>query len=361
MKICILMGSPRLRGHTAALVKPLISELNNMNNEIISFNLPSKKINSCKECFKCQRVSDRPGCVIKDDMEEIYDKILSSDCIVFATPIFTWYSTPSIKVLLDRLFCCSKKYSNQPERLLLQGKSAALITTCGYNPSEGSDLMEIGLKRFCDYAGLNFKGHLSIQDKKGMSDFICDTAVGQVKDFAHMIIKMPSGKLDREELLKGISIRNYLKPGDVGYLIYLHGWIYAKECGYNHNFEGYVCKTFYDFFENYSSDKDRIWFAEIKGKIIGAIAILGHSAIKAQLRWFIIHPDYRGRGVGRKLFDEAMCYCRKMNFKKIFLATTQDQKTAVNMYINEGFKKVSQTENEAWGKPLTEEIYELLL
>lgn len=53
-------------------------------------------------------------------------------------------------------------------------------------------------------------------------------------------------------------------------------------------FEGYVCKTFHDFFERYISEKDRFWFAEVNGKMIGAIAIVGHSAQKAQLRWFII-------------------------------------------------------------------------
>ncbi|WP_249902327.1 hypothetical protein [Paenibacillus sp. PK3_47] len=58
---------------------------------------------------------------------------------------------------------------------------------------------------------------------------------------------------------RSISIRNELRPGDVGMLIHMHGWIYAEECGYNHHFEGYVCKTFYEFLQNYSPDKDRFY------------------------------------------------------------------------------------------------------
>lgn len=158
-----------------------------------------------------------------------------------------------------------------------------------------------------------------------------------------------------------VNIRYDLTPGDIGYLIYLHGWIYAEECGYNHVFEGYVCKTFYDFLEKYSPEKDRIWFAEINGEMIGSIAIVSHSDIKAQLRWFIIHPSFRGTGLGRDLFDKAINYCYDRKFQKVFLDTTQDQQTAIKMYRKQGFKKVSQVKNEAWGRVLTEEIYELTL
>ncbi len=158
-----------------------------------------------------------------------------------------------------------------------------------------------------------------------------------------------------------ITIRSELRPGDVGYLIYLHGWIYAKECGYNHGFEKYVCKTFYDFFENYHPEKDRFWFAETDGALIGAIAIVGHSREKAQLRWFILHPDYRGLGLGSTLLRQAMQYCREKGYRQVFLETTADQQTAIRIYTKAGFRKVAEHENNAWGKKLVEQTYELVL
>lgn len=158
-----------------------------------------------------------------------------------------------------------------------------------------------------------------------------------------------------------ISVRNELKPGDVGQVIHLHGWIYAVECGYNYEFEGYVCKTFYDFFQNYNPEKDRFWFVEANGKMIGAIAIVGHTDSKAQLRWFILHPDFRGMGLGRKLLKEAVQYCKDKRFKTVFLVTTKDQEIAINMYLKVGFKIVSECENNAWGRNLIEQNYELKL
>lgn len=160
---------------------------------------------------------------------------------------------------------------------------------------------------------------------------------------------------------QSVTIRTELKPGDVGMLIHMHGWIYAKECGYNHFFEGYVCKTFYDLLQTYSPDKDRFWLAEANGEIVGSIAIIGHSNKKAQLRWFMLHPDARGMGLGKKLLHEAISYCKDRGFQFIFLETTEDQNTAIGMYVKAGFKKISEQEIESWGKHHIEQTYELSL
>lgn len=155
-----------------------------------------------------------------------------------------------------------------------------------------------------------------------------------------------------------VTIREEIRPGDIGYLIHLHGWIYAKESGFNHEFEGYVCKTFYDFDQKYDPGKDRIWFAEYEGVIIGAIAIVGHTATRAQLRWFILHPDFRGRGMGRTLMDRAMDFCHMKGYSQLFLETTADQKTAIAMYRKAGFRLVSEEWSDVWGCRLLLQTYE---
>ncbi|GLX66634.1 bifunctional helix-turn-helix transcriptional regulator/GNAT family N-acetyltransferase [Paenibacillus glycanilyticus] len=158
-----------------------------------------------------------------------------------------------------------------------------------------------------------------------------------------------------------LSIRTDLQPGDAGMLIHMHGWIYARDCGYNHVFEGYVCKTFYDFLLSYNPDKERIWIAEVNGEIVGSIAIVHQSDGTGQLRWFILHPDYRSMGIGKKLFNEAIHFSKEKGFTSLFLETTDDQETAIGMYKKAGFKKISEQENNAWGKRHMEQTYELQL
>ncbi len=155
-----------------------------------------------------------------------------------------------------------------------------------------------------------------------------------------------------------VTVRSELKPGDIGYLIHLHGWIYAAECGYNHRFEQYVCQTFDAFLEHYDAAQDRFWFAELDGEIIGAIAIVGHSAVKAQLRWFILHPQFRGIGLGKRLLQAALQFCSDQGYQTVFLETTNDQTTAIAMYRKAGFVKIAEHAAEIWGKRLVEQTYE---
>lgn len=158
-----------------------------------------------------------------------------------------------------------------------------------------------------------------------------------------------------------IHIRHEIKPGDIGYLIKMHGEHYYETCGYDHTFEGYVCHTFEEFLENYSPEKDRMWLAESGGRIVGSIAIVSRSESRGQLRWFLIDPKYRGMGLGKNLLETALEYSKVFGFESIFLETTQDQEKAVGMYKAKGFKKIRETPVELWGGKIVEETYELIL
>jgi len=56
----------------------------------------------------------------------------------------------------------------------------------------------------------------------------------------------------------GITVRHELRPGDIGYLIYLHGVLYAAEQGWDHTFEAYVAGPLGEFGKSHSA-RERIW------------------------------------------------------------------------------------------------------
>jgi len=157
------------------------------------------------------------------------------------------------------------------------------------------------------------------------------------------------------------KIRHHIKPGDIGYLTHLHGILYAKEYGYDQTFEAYVAGGLAEFVQAFSPDKDRIWLAETNGQIIGSIAIVGHSKVDAQIRWFLVHPDYRGLGIGKELLKEALQFCKERKYKTIFLWTTSELIEAGHLYTRFGFLKTEEKAHEIWGKRVTEERYDLYL
>jgi multimeric flavodoxin WrbA len=85
-KFCILMGSPKLSGNTAELLKPFIGELETNGCEVNYITLSDKDIRPCKGCYTCQNIEGQYGCVQDDDVEKIMDAIIESDCVVLATP-----------------------------------------------------------------------------------------------------------------------------------------------------------------------------------------------------------------------------------------------------------------------------------
>lgn len=155
------------------------------------------------------------------------------------------------------------------------------------------------------------------------------------------------------------TLRHSVRPGDIGYLTYLHGVAYAREYGYDITFEAYVAGGLADFFQSFEPKKDRIWLGEANRHIIGSIAIVGRSEHVAQLRWFFVHPDYRGQGVGKGLLNEALRFCRRRRYNVIFLWTTSELDAARHLYIDAGFRKTWETRHSIWGKMTKEERYDL--
>jgi len=158
-----------------------------------------------------------------------------------------------------------------------------------------------------------------------------------------------------------IRLRHILKPGDIGAIIRLHGVVYAQEHGWDSTFEAYVAEGLARFALSDDPGRDRLWVAEVKEEIVGSIGVVAHSAREAQLRWFLVHPEWRGQGFGRRLLDEALAFCRGRAFRSLFLWTTSDLEAAARLYRSAGFRKTEEKTHRVWGRMVTEERYDLPL
>lgn len=157
-----------------------------------------------------------------------------------------------------------------------------------------------------------------------------------------------------------ISLRHNLRPGDVGYITYLHGILYAPQQGWDHTFDSYVAIPLAEFAKRIGL-RERIWILERAGHIVGSVAIVEFSQEEAQLRWLLLHPDLRGRGLGHRLVEEAMAFAREAGYSSIFLWTVDSLPAAAGLYKSAGFREKEKVTHELWGSLVTEVKYELAL
>lgn len=156
---------------------------------------------------------------------------------------------------------------------------------------------------------------------------------------------------------KTVIIRT-LKPGEAGYIAYRHCILYEKEYGLGGTFEQYVLDSLTKYINE--QPEGEIWVAEHNGRIVGSIAIVRTDERMAQLRWFLIEPEYRGTGLGRQLMTIAMDYCKQKKFSRVYLWTFQDLKAARHLYKSFGFSLTEQVESNTWKSGVVEERWDIV-
>jgi len=160
--------------------------------------------------------------------------------------------------------------------------------------------------------------------------------------------------------LNDISIRTELRPGDLGYVIHLHGKLYKAEYGYEIAFEKYVAQGLLEFWEKYSPATNRVWVCEHEGRMIGFMLLMDRGE-SAQLRYFLLEADYRGIGLGKKLMTLYLNFMEQAGFKKSYLWTTHELPAAAHLYKDAGFVLTDEKESDSFGKPVVEQRYDLTL
>lgn len=187
MRICILMGSPRLHGNTAELVKPFVEELKKKGADVVSIPLDEKQIAPCRGCYVCQDVAGEYGCVQQDDMQKVAEEIVRADHLILATPIYSWYCTPKMKAVLDRCFGLNKVYRSA-KGSLWEGKRVAILATHGYDRAYAAEPFETGIQRFCEHYYLQYEGMYSVRDVDDLPSFQTEEAKQGAREFADRLV-----------------------------------------------------------------------------------------------------------------------------------------------------------------------------
>ncbi|EML2063825.1 MarR family transcriptional regulator [Enterobacter asburiae] len=153
-------------------------------------------------------------------------------------------------------------------------------------------------------------------------------------------------------------VQGYI-PGMIGRIAEMHGSYYSREHNFGRFFEAKVASGLAEFSERLEKPCNQIWLAVLNDKIVGSVAIDGEDLApgEAHLRWFILDDGCRGRGVGKKLLNEAMRFCDSVGFSAVHLWTFNKLTAARRLYESFGFTLVKEWEGDQWGSLITEQQF----
>jgi GNAT superfamily N-acetyltransferase len=160
-----------------------------------------------------------------------------------------------------------------------------------------------------------------------------------------------------------IKIMDTYFPGIIGGITKLHAEYYSKNWDFDLYFESKVATELSEFLNRFDKTRDGIWTAHVNDEFVGSIILDGINSDGegARLRWFILDPNYQGRGIGNLLMEKAFLFCREKNYRRVFLWTFAGLDAARYLYEKFGFTICKEHEDNQWGKKVTEQMFEIFL
>jgi len=122
--ILILKGSPRGKGNSAVLADQVAAGARETGAEVESVYLHGLDIHPCDACDLCHEQEE--GCVIQDDMQALYPRLLRAEAIVLVSPVYWFTISAQLKLCVDRWYALETRQGNA-----LGGKQIGIVLTYG--------------------------------------------------------------------------------------------------------------------------------------------------------------------------------------------------------------------------------------
>ena len=135
MKVYAINGSPRKNKNTAILLQKaldgVIESAKDKEIETEIINLYDLNYTGCKSCFACKRLESKNygKCAVKDDLQEVLEKVSQADGIIFGSPIYFSTITGQLQSFLERLLFPYLVYDKNYSSIAPKKMPTALIYT----------------------------------------------------------------------------------------------------------------------------------------------------------------------------------------------------------------------------------------
>ncbi|MBE9606784.1 GNAT family N-acetyltransferase [Acetobacteraceae bacterium H6797] len=164
-----------------------------------------------------------------------------------------------------------------------------------------------------------------------------------------------------ERLMGGASGEVMLRrhrPGDMGWIVSLHGTVYAQEYGWDGRFEALVARIVADFLDDHDPEREVALIAERDGQRLGSVVVVRtEEEGVAKLRLLVLDPAARGLRLGARLVAEAEDFARAAGYRAMVLWTNDCLKAARHIYAGRGWALERSEPYEGFGQQLVGEYW----
>ncbi|WP_396917783.1 GNAT family N-acetyltransferase [Mycolicibacterium sp.] len=150
-----------------------------------------------------------------------------------------------------------------------------------------------------------------------------------------------------------ITLRRADRPGDLGWVVMAHGEVYARQFGWDSDFEALVARIVADYAAHHDPAREAGWIAEVDGERAGCIFCVADEAPGvAKLRILLVAPEARGLGLGSRLVEQCLRFARDAGYRQVTLWTNDVLVAARKIYQQFGFRLVDEEPHHSFGQDL---------
>jgi multimeric flavodoxin WrbA len=172
VKVLGIFGSPRRGGNTELLLEEALKGAVEEGARAEEIHLCDFRITPCRECLSC---FNNGTCVITDDMQGIYPRLLETDIVILASPIFFYGITGWAKAMVDRCQALwARKYVLHDPSLKTESKRRAgfFISVGGTKGQRMFEGAVLTVRYFFDAFNTNYSGDLLFRGVDACGDIL---------------------------------------------------------------------------------------------------------------------------------------------------------------------------------------------
>jgi GNAT superfamily N-acetyltransferase len=160
-----------------------------------------------------------------------------------------------------------------------------------------------------------------------------------------------------------LVVRTEFTDPDADAIVALHDRVYCTEFGFDARFAASVAWSIETArADGWPDAAGGVWLVDRGAQLVGSLAltITGGDGV-GRVRWFVLAPAARGRGLGRRLLADLLSRAREAGLRRLELETFSALTVAARLYLQAGFTVQWERETDQWGPVIAYQGYALSL